>query len=140
MSAPPENVKAWLEKAVEDLVSAKILIEHKPAILNTACFHCQQAAEKSLKSFLVFKEIEFEKLHNMNYLMNLCVKADKEFESLDEQAELLNPYAINVRYPGAVDPVSSEDAQEALNAATHIWNFVLGKLPSEYHLPNTLDK
>lgn len=91
MSAPPENVKAWLEKAVEDPVSAKILIEHKPAILNTACFHCQQAAEKSLKSFLVFKEIEFEKLHNMNYLMNLCVMADKEFESLDEQAELLNP-------------------------------------------------
>ncbi len=44
-------IEAWLTKANNDLRSAQRLIEIEPMILDTACFHCQQAVEKSLKAF-----------------------------------------------------------------------------------------
>ncbi|TAK36226.1 MAG: HEPN domain-containing protein [Lysobacteraceae bacterium] len=53
MSAEPSDVQSWLAKAHSDLLSAQILIANDPAILDTACFHCQQAAEKAIYSFVL---------------------------------------------------------------------------------------
>lgn len=128
MSNEATKVSAWLDKAHNDLVSAEVLIAHQPAILDTACFHCQQAAEKYLKAFLVFKDLSFEKSHSMTYLINLCVAAEPTFEQMQEQAELLTPFAIEVRYPGAALLPSLEEAQEALTAAQTIRNFVLKQI------------
>lgn len=52
---PPrsDEVKAWLQKAANDLLSARILLEHDPPVMETACFHCQQGVEKALKAFLL---------------------------------------------------------------------------------------
>ncbi len=135
MSAPRFSVPAWLEKARGDLAAARVLIDHRPAILDAACFHCQQSGEKALKAFLVFKNSEFEKSHNLVYLLDLCMVHDPEFDNLWPEAKLLTPYAVELRYPGdALSPPLAE-AQLALDAATAIWNFVLSKLPTEYHLP-----
>jgi hypothetical protein len=60
-----DEVRAWVQKAQNDLLSARILLEHKPPILDTAAFHCQQAVEKGLKAFLVWKEVPFEKVHSL---------------------------------------------------------------------------
>jgi HEPN domain-containing protein len=46
MSPDPDEVKEWLQNAKDDLLSAQILIEHEPPVLEPACFHCQQAVEK----------------------------------------------------------------------------------------------
>jgi HEPN domain-containing protein len=56
---PPttEQVVEWLVKAERDLMSAEILLDHEPLVLDTACFHCQQAAEKALKAFLVWQTV-----------------------------------------------------------------------------------
>jgi len=43
----------WLLKAENDLLSAKKLIAGDNPILDTAVYHTQQCAEKSLKGFLV---------------------------------------------------------------------------------------
>lgn len=43
----------WLFLAEEDLKSAKSVLGDK--IANTACFHAQQAAEKSLKAYQLMK-------------------------------------------------------------------------------------
>jgi HEPN domain-containing protein len=48
-----EIVNSWLSMADDDLESAKILMEHHPSKNENACFHAQQAVEKSLKSILV---------------------------------------------------------------------------------------
>ena len=57
MSPNPDEVREWLQNAKDDLFSAQILIEHAPPVLDTACFHCQQAVEKLLKAFLVWKAV-----------------------------------------------------------------------------------
>ena len=130
-----DEVKEWLEKARNDLLSARILIEHDPPVLETASFHCQQAVEKALKAFLVWKTVPFDKVHSLVYLLDLCEVEEPGFTSLREGAETLAPYSVTVRYPGEVLAVSPEEAQEALAITEAVWGFVLTLLPSELCLP-----
>jgi HEPN domain-containing protein len=67
MTARSDEVKAWFQKTVNDMRSARILLEHDPPVLETACFHCQQDVEKAFKAFLVWKAIPFEKVHSLSY-------------------------------------------------------------------------
>ena len=131
MSPRLDEVKEWLQKAQSDLLSARILIGHDPPVFDTACFHCQQAVEKVLKAFLAWKEIFFEKVHSLTYLLDLCGMQEPGFVSLRERAEALAPYAVEIRYPGEVIEVSPGEAREALATAEAVWDFVLSLLPNE---------
>jgi HEPN domain-containing protein len=101
-----DEVKAWLQKAANDLLSARILLEHDPPVMETACFHCQQSVEKALKAFLVWKTIPFEKVHSLSYLLDLCERQDPGFSHIRERAETLAAYAVEVRYPSDIMEVS----------------------------------
>ena len=90
-------INEWLMKARNDLLSAQRLIEIEPVILDTACFHCQQAVEKSLKAFLIFKGIPIEKTHNLNFLIGECAIIDPDFCNMDLME--MNSYAVKIRYP-----------------------------------------
>jgi HEPN domain-containing protein len=46
-------IKQWLIKANEDLLVVEKLIEFEVIANASVCFHCQQAAEKFLKAFLI---------------------------------------------------------------------------------------
>ena len=92
MSPDPDEVREWLQNAKDDLFSAQILIEHDPPVLDTACFHCQQAVEKSLKAFLVWKAVYFEKVHSLPYLLDLCEVQDPGVASLRERVEASSEY------------------------------------------------
>jgi len=126
-----DEVRAWLRKAERDFVSAQILTEHEPPVLETAAFHCQQAVEKTLKAYLVWKSIPFEKVHSLTYLLDLCEASEPGFATIRERAEALAPYAVEVRYPGELAEITVEEAREALDAAREVWAFVLGLLPPE---------
>lgn len=52
-------VQAWLLKAQRDLASAKRLADGDAPLLDTAIYHCQQAAEKAIKGFLVCHDSRF---------------------------------------------------------------------------------
>ena len=131
MSPELYEVKEWLQRAKDDLLSARILIEHDPPVLGTACFHCQQAVEKALKAFLVWKMVSFEKVHSLTYLLDLCEAQEPGVGSLRERAEDLAPYAVEIRYPGEPVEVSLQETQEALTSAELVWEFILGLLPDE---------
>ena len=69
MNQRMNEVKEWLQKAEQDLVAARVLLKNDPPVLEPVCFHCQQNVEKVLKSFLVWKGIYFEEVHNLTYLI-----------------------------------------------------------------------
>lgn len=92
-----ELFEKWLEKAMHDELAAKFLIKHRPLILDTACFHCQQAVEKYFKAFLVYHNHDFPKIHDLSILKKMCMKVDKDFDTIDI-AEL-DDYAVSIRYP-----------------------------------------
>ena len=54
---PPEaaEVRQWLRKAVNDQRAARAALDQDPPITDVAAFHCQQAAEKLLKAYLVWR-------------------------------------------------------------------------------------
>src|SRR5690606_5263203 len=68
-----EAVRAWWEKGDADLRSARILLEADPPLTDVVCFHSQQAAEKYLKSFLVYHDVEPPYTHSLTTLLSLCV-------------------------------------------------------------------
>ena len=42
----------WVDKAAQDRRSAVLVLADKPPLIDPAAYHCQQAAEKLLKSLL----------------------------------------------------------------------------------------
>jgi len=135
MPSQPDEVQAWLQKAANNLLSARILLGHDPPVLETACFHCQQTVEKVLKAFLVWKAVRFEKVHSLTYLLDLCEGQDPGYASIRDRAETLAPYAVEVRYPGEVRETSHAEVAEALGTAELVWQFVLNLLPSDMPRP-----
>ncbi len=59
------EIQRWLIKSQRDLGSARRLMEGDEPYLDTAVYHCQQAAEKALKAFLTYHDIVFEKTHDL---------------------------------------------------------------------------
>jgi HEPN domain-containing protein len=124
-----EECAEWLRKAKNDVLSARILLSHSSPVTDTACFHCQQAVEKSLKTFLVYKGISFEKVHSMSYLLDICEKQDSRFSEIRDKAEELAPYAVEVRYPGNLLEIPVAEAMESLKNMDIIIEFTKKLLP-----------
>lgn len=117
----------WALKAEEDFQAALVLARsRKKPLLNSVCFHSQQAAEKYLKSYLTLKSIRFTKTHDLILLKNLCVKHDGDFEFLSDLVVALNPYAVEFRYPG--EQANRRDAKHALSAVKEIRDWVKRKI------------
>ena len=131
---------SWLQRAYQDFRTIDILSKSNEPILETAAFHCQQLAEKSLKGYLVFRKQRVQKTHNLSVLVEDAMCHDQEFETLLSAANSLNPFYIEFRYPdaGPMEPLSFDEFQIAHNAAKSIYTFVMEKLPED--LRNMLQK
>lgn len=117
----------WFDKGDEDELVVEALLKNKTSP-NIACFHSQQVAEKYLKGFLVYSEREFEKIHAIPRLLELCAEIEPAFSSLKETASTLMPFYVGPRYPGDLSQFTFADAERALGAAKKIKAFVLEKL------------
>lgn len=122
-----EVTSEWVTKADSDFYSADLLLHSGDVpFMDTACFHCQQCAEKYLKAFLTDYLIRFERTHVLMDLLELCAPVDKDFKKIAADLDSLEGYAVAIRYPGAV--VSVELAEEAFKAAKRVRKFVRRKL------------
>ncbi len=74
-------IENWIKKAEEDLKTAshELLLSDNEMVTSSICFHSQQAAEKYLKCFLVFKNIEFSRTHDIELLQEFCGRVDDSF-------------------------------------------------------------
>ncbi len=84
-----EITKEWIAKADNDYFSADLLLHAgEVPIVDTACFHCQQCAEKYLKAFLQEHSIRFERTHVLASLLELCTLADQAFHKIAVTAQV----------------------------------------------------
>ncbi len=122
-----ELTSEWVGKAEDDFYSADLLLHAGQfPVASTACFHCQQCAEKYLKGFLQEHQIQFLRTHNLQALLELCLSIDSDFETLRDDLLQLENYAVAIRYPGM--HISSDVAEQALVYATNIRQFIRTKL------------
>ncbi len=128
MKEKADLVRGWLRKADSDLTALNLALDAEDA-LDTACLHAQQAAEKVLKAYLVVYSTEFPYTHNLSKLLILCGELDPEFDSLEDEAKYLTPFAVELRYDNDYWPTTS-DVEAARDAAIKIRSFVLQRLPA----------
>ncbi len=124
-------VRTWLTKAASDLKSARVLSADPAGLLDTAIYHCQQAGEKAVKAFLVFKGISPTKTHDIRKLVIEAAKIEPCFDGLVPAAAALTPYAWMFRYPDDIVETypTPEEFDEALKHAQAFYEIVLKQLP-----------
>ncbi|MBU4273504.1 MAG: HEPN domain-containing protein [Planctomycetes bacterium] len=136
--AKSDYIRQWLRKAQIDLESARRLAGPADPFLDTAFFHCQQAAEKSVKGYLAFCDHPWVNTHNVKTLVRLAVTYESRFSQWKQAAERLTPYATDFRYPiegpEIIEP-DEEQYQQAEQAAVGIFDFVCSLLPDEARPP-----
>lgn len=133
MRIDSSNYKDWLLKAENDLKSAEAIMgyyEDPPT--DTACYHCHQAAEKSLKGYLVYQESRLPWVHDLIELLNLCLGDNAEFEVLREDVEILNKYYIEAKYPADIPILfPKEEAGRAIERARMVMKTIKSKIRDE---------
>ena len=128
MKTKTDLINAWLDKAEKDLRSCEHEIAVPDTITETVCFHCQQAVEKYLKAYLIFLDISFVKTHEIGELITMCEEKDSEISALKEEADKLTDYAVEIRYPDELAIPTLEDAEEALETAKKVKEFILERI------------
>lgn len=115
-----EVIRGWLQRAHSDLALGKAALATPGVMLEDACFHAQQCAEKALKGLLSFLEIDFPHTHAIEVLLDLLKnKGVAVPEDIDDAFEL-SQYAVQSRYPGAWEPVTRVEADRALTLAEKV--------------------
>jgi HEPN domain-containing protein len=91
----------WLDRAEEDIHSARLLVG-EPDCYNNAAFHCQQTIEKALKAYILLKSNILVDGHNLTWLCKQAMKYDREFAQWLAQSASLNRCYIETRYPADI--------------------------------------
>lgn len=122
------NYRDWTVKARHDLEDARRLLKDG-GYADTICFLAQQAAEKYLKAYLVFKGVNPFKTHHLEKLARDCARFEKRFEEFLDDCLRLSRYYIETRYPPVV-PIeyTKAEAKKAIEIAEAIIEFVEGRL------------
>lgn len=121
--------RGWVLKANSDLADARRTIE-SDGPYDTACFHCQQAAEKYLKAFLAWHNCEIPKTHDIEELLLICSERHDSLKKIDFPAEELSSYAVEMRYDSEFWP-DRETAKLALEQVEKLWEMLRGTLPDQ---------
>lgn len=127
MYSQQDLVDKWLIKAENNFKTAVQSFKYEEIVTDTLCFHCQQAVEKYLKAYLVSKDISPAKTHRIELLLEKCMEFDSSFEELQNAVDL-NIYAIEQLYPDDFYIPSIEEAEEAIELATTVKQFILKRL------------
>lgn len=92
-------------------------------------FHFQQSAEKYLKVFIIYSNLEFRKILNLLELLGQCASVDSSFKEIEKECKFLNPFYIITRYPLVENiEVSRDVVYKAMESVRKIKEFVNAKL------------
>ena len=127
------EVRSWLKKAAGDLRGADIDLAASPPFIEDLLFHCQQAAEKSMKGFLTAHDRVFRKTHDLDELASACEAVDPTLKEGLNPARDLTVFAWEFRYPGEAETPSLEEARQFRGVAGEVYQAILSRLPQEAH-------
>jgi len=134
MNEQPElhaEARRWVDKAENDLRNAECVMSFaEDCPTDTVCFHCQQRAEKYQKALLISRGVTFPRTHDLVVLLNFAVRTAGLNLPIG-QAQPLNRYSIEARYPGSWDPIDAREAAEALNMAKSVREIVRSVLSAD---------
>ena len=114
---------------MNDLLTADNNLNSEVIPYDTVCFHCQQAAEKLLKAYLVGNQKPYPITHDLFLILEKILPLNSNAESLRDVLAILNPYAVEIRYPDDWFMPSEEDAKEAREAVESVLRWLKDSIP-----------
>jgi HEPN domain-containing protein len=127
---PSEIAAAWIRKAENDLLAVDNNLASAQVPFDVVCYHCQQVAEKYLKALLVSLGVQPSRTHDLLALLQdvRTYLTETPSDQIENSCIILNPYAIEVRYPDNDSNPTTEDCQEARSAAETVRQWARGYL------------
>ena len=123
----------WLFHAYQDLLAAKVLIKDK-RLYDAAVFHCQQAMEKSLKGYLLYKTRRLFDGHNVTWLCKQAALIDDGFKNWISKSTSLNRYYIETRYPADIPAdIPFDEANEILEATEELMDYSCEQIKFDFN-------
>ena len=132
-SKPPKIVYSWFKYAKEDLTVATTLhtFNHLD-MYRGITFYCQQVVEKCIKGLLTYNKIKFDKTHDIKVLSHLIIPIYPELEDLLKRSDKLTKYAVEYRYPDAIDkPIRTDEVKDCIEIAQIVFKESCEKIPFE---------
>ena len=115
--------KEWLHYAKSDLNTAShMFYDVHPKETEISCYHTHQCAEKSLKAYLISKDIDPPRTHDLVELNRLCTIQESGFSAMQQCCAFLNPYGVHVRYPNELG-VDDSITKHAIENAKKLYEF-----------------
>ena len=133
-----EMIQEWIDFAKMDFLTAKHLYEHMyPKPLEIICYHCQQSIEKLLKGFLISKDVDIKKTHDLGLLAEML----QDYETVDERylemCDDLTPYGVKIRYPQELY-IEEYHVAKALQETENLYGWLMGILENQKNSQNGL--
>ena len=117
-----KDVWSWFDFGDSDLEAAEHLLTMYSPRFEIICYHCQQAAEKYLKGYLLYKGIFPPKIHELDRLCDMCSEQDQSFAKIYDPCESLSDYGVQPRYPHEMH-IEERHMKKALECARQIKDF-----------------
>lgn len=118
----------WMERGKKDLEDAEFLLMNNRALENVA-FHIQQALEKYLKGFLIYKGWKLEKIHDLRKLLAEAIPIDKKFEEFIDPLKKITEYYADSRYPvGYPLEYTRKEIRDSLHQAKSLVAYIKDKV------------
>lgn len=120
----------WMDRAEEDLKSARIL-KDEPDCYNNAAFHCQQAIEKALKAYILIKSNVLVDGHNLTWLCKRAMKYHGGFDEWLDECASLNHCYIETRYPADIPrELAGDEIAGYFRMAEEMYRFIDSEVES----------
>jgi HEPN domain-containing protein len=110
----PDDPREWINRAKSNLARAREKPQISEVYLEDFCFDAQQAAEKALKAFLIYRGVRFPYVHDLAELLGLVEQTGQAIPETVRGAARLTRYAIATQYPGLFEPVTWQEYEEAV--------------------------
>ena len=127
-SPAPGTPQDWLARA-----RGKLAMARKPlppgSYLEDACFFLQQGAELAIKAVYQQQGLLFPYIHDLEQLLDGLQTHGLAIPTDVRNADRLNIYAVETRYPGLAPPVTDLEYQEALRVAEAVIDWADSLIP-----------
>jgi len=111
-------VASWERRSCQDLKAAKLLI-NEDGMQEATLFHLQQAIEKALKAYLIWRAVNFPHTHDLEILV--------DFDQLDSVTTMTD-FAVAGRYPESDQWIDDFNPSEWMVIVEQACDFIWQKM------------
>ena len=120
----------WMRLARDDIATVDLLMTEHRKRVEIILYHCQQAAEKSLKAYLINNSVWVGNTHDLILLLRECVILDPSFnrKRMINHCAFLNRITPGVKYADLNISFDTSHIPRAINSAKRLYDFASVRL------------